>query len=1597
MADVNPEIIGGIGISITGDYSSLQSAYTTVVGLSQSAGEDISDALVKGGAAGADLGDAIAQGLSPIVSASEDASGSLGALADSIDAAQGPTADLSDSAEAASASVASVGDAADTASGSVGDLGDEAAGAATSVEDLGTFTLDAADGADELSGSAGDAAGSLGDMDDAADGAASSAGDLGDELPDAAGGAAELGDSSEEAGGSLAAMAEQMVAVGEALVITEGMREFGSEALAAADSITTASIALTDLTGSATGAQETIEGLEQLGMQDGLAMPSLLTAAQRMTAILPPGADVATLLGNIADGAAVMGTGIDQAANRFDQLVNSTSLAARQLSSFGLSLTSVAAAMNQVDPSVNATATTVSAMWKAMDPGTHVQILQTALMGLAGTAEQVANQTFGGQWQQLADAWEAIMVQVGQAILPVISDLMALTKTEILPFIQELAADFNALPGPIKDVVVVVALAAAAVIPLAGAFSVVSLAIGGLAELVPNFTALMASLGVTSGTTAAAQTAEAAATATQGEAAAATVPELEAVTVATEEVGAAATESALQYDLFATSAIEANWGAQATQLELFSAAELDAGTSATTAAVGIGGGAGLVGTIGALGLALVTLPDYLKSAESALKSLDTGVSEIVDSLGLFSTASDKTGTSAGVLTQAWQGFLKAVEDTSPLGLAITYTQKFGDAVQTVAQDLGLFNPLAAAQAATLANLETAATSTTASQAALAASMVASGTAAAVDMSQTGTLLSVYNAATAAFDKASTARQAGTITAEAYEAAVDKLITAQTNYNEAIGVTAETTPTIAEQTLTLTNGLGNLASSEQIVAAQTDAQNDRLNTLSADLITAQQELVLTDAAQKQLAISATNGAATQGQLNTAMGATEKAANAVAIAQQAYDDEMVQAGLDAANTAGDIQKGMLAAMQNMAGALPPVVSQIVGLDGAITALQSAMPNFGIIMTALSTGPLAGLQSAFDEATAKVAKLQAQMTAGKLVGDQYDKALNSQLQALVALNSANAEEATGLQGATDAMSLATIAVAAAQAKFDTLNAAYQTNILLAPQVSAAQKALTTAQNELNAVVGTGSGLIETATQAQANLAGVIPGATAAIGAQTTALLANAAALQSVAAAVSSVESDFASAVGASTPGVQGFSAPAGYTAQVTIMPGTMGGASETVTFWPDAATVLTQNKAIAAQYYAAGYTPQYIAKLMNSDIATVCGWLGVPTSSAGMTQNMYANSTSGTTASTPTAGTSGSTGSAAGGVFNPLAVLDPNQGAVTSLGQLGATTTGSTTGSNSAGGVVLDPNQVALIETATQAVAAAQAKLDALNAAAQTNILLTPQVTAAQEALTAAQDELNAANAAAGITTGTTTTTGTTSTAAVPVTAATGAGTSAIDGGSYPAVTAHQATGEVWAVSTSGASTTGAGTPVSGTTAAITAITNSTATTASALNGVASATGTAAQQISTVAGGLVPINASMASVAAAVTTLVSDVGSALVVGGALVAGGNTSTAAAGVVSTAGISTAGSLGVTGSYTDYSGGNMQGPAAPVPPAPPGYGTGPGTIGNQPSNPNSPFGPTQINAPITVTVNGGQTNGAQLAAQIASQLVSTLRSAGARF
>ena len=414
---------------------------------------DLKDAFSDAQQAAAAAGDSIAQSFTAAASATTDFDSAVAALV-----ASGST--LESAMDQCASMLGEVGTSADTAAGSVSDFGDAAAAAG---------------------GAADDAAGGIGGMSEATNAAAESAG---------------------EAGSKLGEMAEQLLAVGEALAITEGLKEFGEEALTAADNVTHASIALTTLTGSGEAAHTTIEGLEQLGMSDGLAFPSLLTAGTRMQAMLGPTADVAAQLALVADGAAVMGTDIVSATQRFDQMATAGMASARTMQSLGLSLQSLATAMDHVNPSANATASTVAAMFKAMDQTDRITVLDTALQHLGGTAQQVANQTFGGQWQQLANAWDATMVQVGQALLPVISGLTSFLKLDVMPFLSNLAAGFRALPEPLQETAVIVGLVAAAVVPLTAGLAAVGLAVTGLQGLLPAVTGLLETFGAAASTVA---------------------------------------------------------------------------------------------------------------------------------------------------------------------------------------------------------------------------------------------------------------------------------------------------------------------------------------------------------------------------------------------------------------------------------------------------------------------------------------------------------------------------------------------------------------------------------------------------------------------------------------------------------------------------------------------------------------------------------------------------------------------------------------------------------------------------------------------------------------------------------------------------------------------------------------------------------------------------------------------------------------------------------------------------------------------------------------------------------------------------------------
>lgn len=454
-----PEIIGVVAVEITGDYSGLQSDFDAAVAIAVAKGATLGEAIN----AALKLPDTtpLTDALALIGTASDTTAGQLGAMSSALDAVATSAQNYAGSAESiiqaqkdadeelvvAQQALSTIQGLYDTGSASANDL----ARAAQAVQSA----FDAANPAVETASV-----------------------------------------DAKSASDSFAEFATQMAAVAGALAFTDGLINFGEAALKASDDLTRADIALTTITGDAAQAEATIGGLRELGNSDGLAFPSLLTAATRMQQLLPAGANVVAELGRIADGAAIMGTNIEAASNAFDRIVTSGNASARTLIPIGLSLTSLADALNTVNPALDATADNAAKAFKALDPGDRITVLNAALDTLAGTANKIATETFGGQWQTMANQVTEVMAQIGAAITPVISDLNHFISTDIIPAVQAIVGAFRELPQPVQDVAVALALIAAAAVPIAGALGAVGLALGGLATLGESVGAALGAVGI---------------------------------------------------------------------------------------------------------------------------------------------------------------------------------------------------------------------------------------------------------------------------------------------------------------------------------------------------------------------------------------------------------------------------------------------------------------------------------------------------------------------------------------------------------------------------------------------------------------------------------------------------------------------------------------------------------------------------------------------------------------------------------------------------------------------------------------------------------------------------------------------------------------------------------------------------------------------------------------------------------------------------------------------------------------------------------------------------------------------------------------------
>ena len=410
-----------------------------------------------------------------------------------------------------------VGNAADAASTQITGFGQGAEGAVDSVASLG----DAANTTSE----------SVTGTGDAASGAAGSLDTLGSSAGDAAGQVEQVGSSAEQAESGLSAMAEQLAAVGEALVITEGLKEFGEEALNAYGTVQSVTIGLTALTGSAQKADDVIEQIKSLAATEPFAFPEIAPTVQKMVALGVSTEQIGTVMQAAADASAATGNQFGQVANMLDRMSLSGTANTRAMATLGISTTDLGNAMG-------VTAGEATKAFAALDQSQRIDVLAQALSKFAGTAIAEA-QGISGQWQIFQNQFEEVMVAVGASLAPVVSDILSFGKA-VLGGIQVAVEAFGELPKPVQDVVVIMGLLAAAVVPVTGALAAVGLAMSGLSNLLPAVAGLFGSL-------AEAETEEAAV-------ATGSVASHAAAATAIEAEGAAAEETTVAFGLTGTAA-----------------------------------------------------------------------------------------------------------------------------------------------------------------------------------------------------------------------------------------------------------------------------------------------------------------------------------------------------------------------------------------------------------------------------------------------------------------------------------------------------------------------------------------------------------------------------------------------------------------------------------------------------------------------------------------------------------------------------------------------------------------------------------------------------------------------------------------------------------------------------------------------------------------------------------------------------------------------------------------------------------------------------------------------------------------------------------
>lgn len=301
----------------------------------------------------------------------------------------------------------------------------------------------------------------------------------------------KAGKDAEDASGGFEQMANSLLAIGSALAITEGLKEFGEAALQAFGEEQQVTIGLTQMSGSAEQAAKVMGELKEQANQAGISQDALLKTAQKLAAVFGTGDGLTGVLKAAENAAAATGNSINAIASSLERVDVAGAVNAKTLINLGLEWKDLASTMG-----VSIDEAQAKLKKGGQDAAADVQVLLDTINAKFGEAAAAQGAGLIGMFNTFKNQIDDLMQDIGKALAPAIQGLLSVFTNDILPILQGIIKGFESLPAPIQDFVVAIGILAAAIVPVVAGLAGLGLAIDALGTIGVAAEAGLASVGV---------------------------------------------------------------------------------------------------------------------------------------------------------------------------------------------------------------------------------------------------------------------------------------------------------------------------------------------------------------------------------------------------------------------------------------------------------------------------------------------------------------------------------------------------------------------------------------------------------------------------------------------------------------------------------------------------------------------------------------------------------------------------------------------------------------------------------------------------------------------------------------------------------------------------------------------------------------------------------------------------------------------------------------------------------------------------------------------------------------------------------------------